>query len=212
MDPDFWQARWACNQIGFHEGKPNSFLVKHFARLSLDPGARVFVPLCGKTRDISWLLSQGFSVVGAELSRIAVEQLFAELGVEPAIAPAGALTRFGGPGIDIFVGDIFDLTREALGPVDAVYDRAALVALPGAMRARYAAHLVDITGTAPQLLVCFVYDQSLVEGPPFSVPAETVEALYGATYRLALLESAPVPGGLKGKCEASEHVWLLGRA
>ncbi|MFG1345924.1 thiopurine S-methyltransferase [Xanthobacter autotrophicus DSM 431] len=212
MEPGFWQARWESNQIGFHEGKPNALLVKHLSRLGLAAGARVFVPLCGKTRDIAFLLDQGFRVVGAELSRLAVEQLFDELAVAPEVAAAGPLTRFSAPGLDIFVGDIFDLDAETLGKVDAVYDRAALVALPGPMRASYATHLAGITADAPQLVICFVYDQSLQEGPPFSVPPETVEALYGAAYRLTLVESVEVPGGLKGKCAASEQVWLLDHA
>ena len=62
MDPDFWHNRWANNQIGFHEGKPNALLAKHFERLGLAPGAHVFLPLCGKTRDIAWLLDLGFKI------------------------------------------------------------------------------------------------------------------------------------------------------
>ncbi|MFG1242777.1 thiopurine S-methyltransferase [Xanthobacter sp. V7C-4] len=213
MEPDFWHARWQTKQIqGFHEGKANAFLVKHFPRLPLASGARVFVPLCGKTRDIAWLLGEGFRVAGAELSRIAVEELFAELGVVPEVTTQSAHTRFSAPGLDIFQGDIFALTPDTLGPVDAVWDRAALVALPKDMRARYAPHLVALTDTAPQLLVCFEYDQSLLAGPPFSVPPEETRTLYGADYVVAAVDTAPVPGGLKGQCEAVEHVWLLERA
>ncbi|WP_454917605.1 thiopurine S-methyltransferase [Xanthobacter sediminis] len=211
MEPDFWQARWTNNQIGFHEGRPNAFLAEYFDALSLPPGARVFVPLCGKTRDIAWLLSRGFAVAGAELSPLAVEQLFAELGIEPAISAAGSLVRYSGPAIDIFQGDIFALTREMLGPVDAIYDRAALVALPQPMRERYARHLVHVTGGAPQLLIAFVYDQSALEGPPFCVTPEEIRAHYGASYEIAQLASAPLPGGLKGKVEATENTWRLGR-
>lgn len=67
MEPGFWQARWETKQIGFHEGKPNAYLVRHLPRLGLAPGARIFLPLCGKTRDIAYLLGQGFAVAGAEL-------------------------------------------------------------------------------------------------------------------------------------------------
>jgi thiopurine S-methyltransferase len=96
-----------------------------------------------------------------------------------------------------------------LGPVDAVYDRAALVALPASMRDRYIAHLTSITAKAPQLLICYEYDQSAMEGPPFSITGEEVLRYYAATYDAKLLASAEVPGGLKGKCSAKEHVWLL---
>jgi thiopurine S-methyltransferase len=149
MDPGFWHQRWAKNEIGFHEPKANPLLVTHFNKLSLPKGGRVFVPLCGKTLDIAWLLSQGYRVAGAELSEVAISQLFADLGVEPQISTIGALTYYRRPDLDIFVGNLFDLSGGVLGAVDAVYDRAALVALPESMRARYTAHLVEITNRAP---------------------------------------------------------------
>ncbi|MFG1264932.1 thiopurine S-methyltransferase [Xanthobacter aminoxidans] len=211
MEPGFWQARWETKQIGFHEGKPNAYLVKHLDRLGLAPGARIFLPLCGKTRDIAYLLGQGFAVAGAELSRIAVEELFAELEVVPEITAAGDLLRFSAPGLDIFQGDIFALTAETLGPVDAVYDRAALIALPPDMRPRYAAHVTAITGAVPQLVVTIVYDQSLVGGPPFSVPSVEVHALHDAGYRVTHLDAVTRPDALKGQWEATEEVHLLER-
>ncbi|MFG1361496.1 thiopurine S-methyltransferase [Xanthobacter pseudotagetidis] len=209
MDADFWHARWTANQIGFHEGKPNVHLEARLARLGLAADGRVFLPLCGKTRDIAWLLARGLRVAGAELSPLAVAQLFEELGVAPEISAAGPLELHRAPGLDVFVGDIFALSADRLGPVDAVYDRAALVALPPSMRPPYAAHLAALAARAPQLLVCFTYDQTQAEGPPFSVAAEEVEALYGAAYRLERLDNCPVPGGLRGKVPAKENVWLL---
>ena len=59
MEPDFWHQRWHNNEIGFHESKVNPALVKHLSSIELASGSRVFVPLCGKTLDIGWLLSQG---------------------------------------------------------------------------------------------------------------------------------------------------------
>ena len=91
MDSSFWHQRWEKNEIGFHEGKPNPFLVKHFHELSVAKGRRIFVPLCGKTQDISWLLSRGYRVAGAELSQLAIEQLFIELGMQPEIATVGSV-------------------------------------------------------------------------------------------------------------------------
>lgn len=209
MDPDFWHERWQKNLIGFHEGEANTLLVAHFAALHLAKGSRVFVPLCGKTRDIAWLLSQGLRVAGAELSRMAVEQLFDELAVQADITTVGKMERFSAPGIDIFVGDIFDLTAEMLGPLDASYDRAALVALPAEMRGRYASHLAEITARAPQLLICFAYDQSQMNGPPFSVDAAEVARVYGDQYKLAQLAEAPASRSFPGKTPAQEVVWLL---
>jgi len=209
METSFWRQKWENNEIAFHQSEANPLLVKYFTELSLAKGRRVFVPFCGKTLDIPWLLSNGYRVAGAELSKIAVEQLFAELGVEPRISRVGAADRYSAENIEIFVGDIFDLSSETLGSIDAIYDRAALVALPEEMRIRYTAHLTEITNRAPQLLITFEYDQSAMEGPPFSVSNEEVNELYGASYDLTLIASTDVPGGLKGRCPAKENAWVL---
>ena len=96
-----------------------------------------------------------------------------------------------------------------LGIIDAVYDRAALVALPTSMRNAYASHLIQITQAAPQLLITFEYDQRLIDGPPFSINEEEVRHHYAATYQLKPVERKEVAGGLKGKVTSVEAIWLL---
>ena len=209
MDPDFWHERWENNQIGFHEGETNALLEAHFGSLGLAGGSQVFLPLCGKTRDIAWLLHQGYRVAGAELSATAINQLFADLTLAPEITNCDSLDRYSAPGIDIFVGDIFDLATDVLGPVDAIYDRAALVALPQGMRTAYAAHLTHLTATAPQFLITFTYDQSMMEGPPFSVSEAEVRRLYESRYEITDTLRKDLQGGLKGQIAATEDVWLL---
>jgi thiopurine S-methyltransferase len=209
VDAPFWHDRWQRNQIGFHEPTVNPLLVAHFDSLSLPAASRIFVPLCGKTLDIHWLLSRGHRVAGAELSEIAVRRLFADLALTPHAAALGKVTRYSAPGLEIFLGDIFNLARSELREVDAVYDRAALIALPGQLRTHYAQHLVQITDRAPQLLICINYEQRLIAGPPFSVDGAEVARLYQGTHDLTALGSADIPGGLKGKCAASDDVWLL---
>ncbi len=209
MDASFWHNRWQTNQTGWHERAVNPLLTTHFPSLNVRLNGRVFVPLCGKSLDLGWLLSRGYAVAGAELSELAVMQLFAELGMEPSISDVGKLRLFRGEKIDIFVGNLFDLSGEILGPVDAVYDRAALVALPKAVRPRYTAHLKSITGIAPQLVIGYEYDQTVVPGPPFSVTPDELHRHYSDGYTLTLLARLDVPGGLKGKCSAMEHIWRL---
>lgn len=202
MDANFWHQRWESNRIGFHQSEVNPLLIAHFKELSLAQGSRVFVPLCGKTLDIGWLLANGYQVTGAELSELAVQQLFAELGIEPEIVDMGKIKHYHASAIDIFVGDIFDLTRGILGAVDAVFDRAALVALPETMRVRYAQHLLEITDNAPQLLITYEYDQKLREGPPFSVSSEEVDRYYKTRYAVSRLASLDLGAG-------TENVWSL---
>lgn len=209
MDESFWHQKWADNKIAFHNSQVNSLLVKYAGMLSLEKGDRVFVPLCGKTLDIGWLLSQGYRVAGAELSEVAINQLFAELGLKPEIVKHGEIVRYSTDELDVFVGNIFDLAGERLGKVDAIYDRAALVALPEKMRDRYTAHLMNITNKAPQLLICFEYDQSLMAGPPHAISREEIHRHYEDSYVLTLAESKQIPGGLKGECPATKNVWIL---
>ena len=102
------------------------------------------------------------------------------------------------------------ITQDILGKVDAIYDRAALVALPPETRVRYTEHLLKITQTAPQLVICFQYDQSLMSGPPFSIVEEEVLQHYAVTYLIKHLETRDVEGGSKGTIPATEAVWLLG--
>ena len=208
MEADFWHRKWQKGELGFHEGRPNTLLTAHLATLGPGQGARVFVPLCGKSVDLHWLLGQGYRVAGVELSALAVGELFRNLGLEPVTERLGALTRYCAQDIDVFVGDIFDLSAQDLGPVHAVYDRAALVALPYETRTRYAAHMAALGGVAPQLAITFEYDQSLIDGPPFSVDADEVGRLYGGLYRSEVVARREVEGGLKGVA-ATETAWVL---
>ncbi|MBC7479288.1 MAG: thiopurine S-methyltransferase [Pseudorhodobacter sp.] len=210
MESEFWLDRWQQGRTGWQQGEPGPFLVQNFATLALPPKARVFVPLCGATPDIGWLRAQGYAVVGAELSGLAIDKVFDALDVTPQVMTLGPLQRHSAPGIDLFQGDIFDLTPQMLGPVDAVHDRAALFALPPDTRRRYAAHLVTLTATAPQLLTCLDYTAPPDQGPPFSVPPDEVARLYAQHYRITLLaeEATQVFGT---STPARQTLWHLAR-
>lgn len=209
MDVHFWHKKWENNEIAFHRSTPNPLLVDHIEVLSLPEGSVIFIPLCGKTLDIAWLLANGYRVTGVELVESAIEQLFAELAMVPKISSVGEIKHYSAKNIDIYVGNIFAVSQKILGSIDAVYDRAALVALPEDLRRRYTAHLIDITNKSPQLLIAYHYDQNLVQGPPFSISNDEVSQHYKKSYNLTLIESSAVEGGMKGKCEATENVWLL---
>ena len=192
MDTQFWQDKWQRNEIGFHLPRPHPLLQRYLPALALDEGARLLLPLCGKTLDIGWLLSQGLEVIGIELSELAVQQLFNELGVQPTTTSWPGGTCYRAPGVTLYQGDFFQLAAAELGAVDAIYDRAALVALPDAMRRRYAARLAELTLAAPQLLITLEYDQAKMAGPPFAVTAEEVGRLYGDLYEMRELSRTEI--------------------
>jgi thiopurine S-methyltransferase len=209
MESAFWHQIWSQGFIGFHEYEVNPFLKNHIQKLQLNHNDRIFIPLCGKTRDIAWLLEAGFRVVGIELSELAVNQLFSELNITPTVTPNPNHLHFSAKNIDIFVGDIFNLSSEYLGEVNAIYDRAALVALPLHMRKKYTSHLMKITKLAPQLLITYEYDSSKREGPPFSIMKDELMTHYYSRYHLTSIASEEVIGGLKGNIESTSRAWLI---
>ncbi len=189
MDTDFWLQRWQEGQIGFHRHDVMPLLQKHWPSLQLPQGSRVLVPLCGKSLDMHWLAAQGHRVLGVELSPLAVTQFFEEAGLDPV----RTTSRYGehvsaGP-IEIIVGDAFGLAPALLADVAGVYDRAALIALPPAMRLRYRDTVYAALPTGCQgLLITLEYPQDEKAGPPFSVAQAEVEALFSAPWQHALAE------------------------
>ncbi|WP_151980074.1 thiopurine S-methyltransferase [Acinetobacter guerrae] len=213
MQHEFWHQRWQENRIGFHQFRPSPLLVEYFNCLELHANARVFVPLSGKTLDISWLIQQGFRVVAVELSQIAVtaliEQLTTDFNFDFKISEENNLIHYSHPKIDIFVGDFFDLTQKQLGQIDAIYDRAALIALPKEMRQRYTQHLIHISQAAPQFLISYEYDQNSFEGPPFSVEPTEIEHLYDHDYDIKCLKEQYVDAQQNKGDNPLSKVWRL---
>lgn len=175
MDADFWLQRWNEGRIGFHRGEVMPLLEKHWPALGLASGSRVFVPLAGKTLDMHWLAAQGHQVLGCELSPLAVDAFFAEAALVPAVsADADGIHHRAGP-LDLVRGDVFALSPGLLGTVAAVYDRAAIIALPPTMRARYVAQVYGrLPAGSRGLLITLEYPQAEKAGPPFAVDEDEV--------------------------------------
>jgi len=188
MEPDFWHERWEQQQIGFHQSEINAHLQAFWPKLDLPKQGRIFVPLCGKSRDLLWLRSQGYEVIGVEISRIAVRDFFQENALVCETKRQGAFERWETDGLVLLCGDFFDLTAEDLDGVVGIYDRASLVALPPAMRPDYARHLTDILPTGvPSLLVSMEYDAAAMQGPPFCVHEDEVRELFAGSGAIDLL-------------------------
>ena len=220
MDAEFWHERWRENRIAFHQNRVNPLLERHHHRLL--PGATgrgekpvVLVPLCGKSEDMWWLRERGWRVLGVELSEIAVRDFFAERGFAAVPETDGLFTRYAADDIELLVGDVFDLTPERLTGVDAVYDRAALVALPPDLRRRYVEHMeTALPERSRTLLITFEYPQHEFDGPPFSVSPGAVDALYAGARTVEHVESvdalrAETGLAARGASALSEHAFLL---
>jgi thiopurine S-methyltransferase len=186
MDNHFWIERWSKREIGFHQRSINAYLQQYWSSLGLTSGTRVFVPLCGKSLDMHWLREQGHPVIGVEVAREAVADFFNEWGVQPEVTRTGPFERWRARQIELWCGDFFDLSAADLADVGAVFDRAALIALPAAVRETYAKRMREILPARAQiLLVTADYAQHEMSGPPFAVSDAEVRTLFaGQAIRL----------------------------
>ena len=198
MHHDFWHERWQTGQIGFHQSTVHPFLARWWPTLGVPATARVYVPLCGRSLDMAWLAARGHAIVGSELSPIAIREFFASQRLEPLRSELGNCVRHTAGPYTILEGDALALTCDQTGPIDAVYDRAALVALPPDMRVAYAASLARLTSPGVRaLLVAFEYPQEMKGGPPFSVAAAEIRELFDPAFtvreveRLDILAESP---------------------
>lgn len=213
MDHAFWHQRWQQQQIGFHRDAFHDLLISYFPKTC--QSGRVFVPLCGKSNDMLWLLDQGYRVFGIELNQIAVETFFAENQLQPTIQQRGKFTEYRVDELVIWLGDVFALTPEDLADVDAWYDRASLVALPEAMRKDYIALLKrTLPDGCAGLLVTVEYPAGYWKGPPFSVSDEEVRVAFGEAFkieRMARVESFMRNNALLEDSPVTEQAYLLYR-
>lgn len=188
MDGEFWRSRWQSGKTAFHRSEHHPLLERYVGRFP--SGGRILVPLAGKTLDMRYLRARGHSVVGVELVEAAVEQFYAEAGWEAEISRTGAHPVYRAEEVELHVADMFHTTPGQLGRINGVYDRAALIALPPVMRARYAAHLAGLLpGHVGVLVITLEYNAREMQGPPFSVPVAEVEAIFGGPFEVFRLES-----------------------
>ena len=218
MNPEFWQARWKEKRIGFNQPKVNPLLIKYFSDLQMAIGSRIFIPLCGKSIDMIWLANQGFDMVGVELVESAVQEFFTENNISYTIKAHDKSSnikcyqgQLSGQTIALWVADIFMLSTNDVGRVDAVYDRAALIAMPEELRLQYSQQVIDLSQNAPQLLLTLNYDQNERAGPPFSISHEQIQQYYSAHYQIQELEGKPSTLNAAPEMAVTEHVWLLNK-
>ena len=214
IDP--WSERWNEGRIGFHLERIHPLLLKHRKELHLDQaGQRVLVPLCGKSLDMRYLVAEGHQAIGVEAVPEAVEEFFREAGLKAEVHREGDRLWHSHGDLRIQVGDIFELELGEFAPVDAIWDRAALIALESEHRQRY----VDILRSALKpdgrvLLVALGYDQDAMQGPPWSVPEEEVRSLWSSAGSITVLERHDVLDGNprfkeSGLSQVTETVYLI---
>ena len=190
MEHQFWHEKWEINELGFHQDHFNPPLVKHWRTLDIPAGSKVFVPLCGKSKDMLWLAQLGYDVVGVELSEIAARSFFDEHGLPAECDKVGPFARYRSDRIQILCGDFFSLTPALLHDVMAVFDRGSLIALPPAMRIRYVGKLKALLQPPVKtLMLTLAHEEELFSPPPHPVYDDEVRSLYQPWCEVEFLET-----------------------
>jgi thiopurine S-methyltransferase len=189
MDAKFWKKAWNEGRTAFHQRDFHEKLTEFFSRLQPQSGEKVLVPLCGKSKDLLWLHELNLHVHGVELHDQAVEAFFSENKLSPVKKTQNRnFTRYNYGNIFIRCGDFFKLDENDI--YDLIYDRAALVALPQTMRQDYAQVIKKaVKKNGRYLLIVYEYDQTKLDGPPFSVAADEIRDLYEDQFAISLVES-----------------------
>jgi len=190
LDENYWNQRWKDGRIGFHQSEINPYLTEFWPELELAKGSKVFVPLCGKSRDMCWLAEQGYQVAGVEFSEQAAQEYFGLRGETPEYSNVKSqhLRYSSGSCLDVFVGDFFDYQPEQL--YDAVYDRAALVAIAPELRQAYVEHLSGMVKKGGKaLLVSLEFADDEHKGPPFSVEQDEIGIIYSSLWSVKVLKT-----------------------
>jgi thiopurine S-methyltransferase len=217
MQAEYWLRRWREGRTGWHKDGVMPLLQEYWPTLVVPRGTRVLVPFCGKTLDMIWLAEQGLRVLGVEVSPLAVEQFFAENGLNPETRETADGVHYTAGNIEIIQGDLFDIDAATLGDCRAVYDRAAIIAQPPDQRARYAAEVYSRLPTGCRaLLITLEYPQSEMEGPPFPVDEAEVRRLFDDQWQIETIERRDIleaqPGFAKqGVTALSTAVYRLTR-
>jgi len=185
-----WLEFWENNEINWHSDVVTQELEEYLGLLKLEPGDKVFFPLCGKSLDMIYLLNQGFSIIGVELSDIGNKQFFHDNSLVYIISSVGEFDLYSANNIEIYCGDFFSLTSKHLYGVKAVFDRKSLIALDRNLRQKYVKHLNDIISLGVRILLLTLhYPQHQMSGPPFSVDKSEVESLFSMAFKYQELKS-----------------------
>lgn len=214
----FWHTLWEGEHLPFHKDEVNQDLPVYFPYLRLPKQSTILVPLCGKSLDLIWLVQQGYRVIGIELVEDAVHQFAKEHSIQFAVDSLDDLKRYFTNNLEIWVADIFTMNKALIKSVDAIYDRAALVALPSQLRSEYVNICLNwLKSNGSILLKTMEYEQSQMEGPPYSVPAAEVEQLYRKCKPIKQVKSQVREKESKdhvferGVHQVKDFVWLIGQ-
>lgn len=199
MELSYWQSRWQKGNTGWHMDTVYPVLPKIWPQLNIPSGARIFVPLCGKSLDLQWLIDQNCTVIGVDISKKALHSIMQQHSEPFEQEASHGFTIYRSEAMTLWEGDVMKLPNDRMPPIDLIYDKAAIVALPPNMRSDYAQKLLSLCSDHTQILMqTFEYIQEEMNGPPFSVDEQELEKLFGKQFSRHLLHEQSKLKELKG--------------
>ena len=197
---DDWNNRWSTTHAGrWQLAGVHPFLLR-YAHLLRDWDNRanktVLVPLCGKSDDLFWLAQTAGlkKVIGIESSSVAITSLLKDYECTRITENIECYSTLAGK-ITIYCGDLFDENMNSTlfgGPVDYIWDRAAIVALHWKDHDRYVKKLLSFQGTPvgkgkyDWLVGAYWHTQH--RGPPFDVDLAHLRHIFGQKVNVEQLD------------------------
>lgn len=191
MEASFWFKSWDLGGFytSFHRPDIHPYVLQYMNPEEIE-GKNILVPLCGKTVDMMYLSQFANQVIGVEIVEKAIMQFFEENNL--SYEHPDEETYISG-NITILKTDFMALTKERIGKIDWILDRASLVALPYEMRVDYMKTLDRISEVGTKQLVVTLEYFPLIHSAPFCITPEEVENYYGAGHVINHVEKPNLP-------------------
>ncbi|MQA41426.1 methyltransferase domain-containing protein [Rugamonas aquatica] len=175
MSPAFWDERFERNFTPWDRGGVPQAL-REFAAASAP--LATLIPGCGSAYELALLADAGWDAVAIDFSPAAVAAGKAAVGAHAA---------------RVVEADFF--SWQPAQPLQLIYERAFLCALPRAMRPQVAARWAALLAPGALLAGYFFFDEA-AKGPPFGIARSELQALLDADFECiaddAVGDSIPV--------------------
>jgi hypothetical protein len=175
LSPGFWDERFAQGFMPWDRGGVPAQL-RQF--ITASPPLATLVPGCGTGYELAALCDAGWHATAIDFAPVAVANARAAVG------------RWAGRVIE---ADFF--TYAPARPLDLIYERAFLCAMPRAMWPQVAARWAALLAPGALLAGYFFFDDA-VKGPPFGIDRAALDALLAASFDCiedaAVTDSIPV--------------------
>lgn len=200
---EYWENRYKTRCLQWHIDEVHPHLLKYLSLLTQeteedpknkDKKLKFFLPLCGKSKDIPFLLNLGFQVFGVEGVDSVIQEFIQENQLDLQLDESRKIYQTKDGQLQIYCGDLFKCPIEEYGPFDCVWDRASLIALEYSFRPAYLDMMKRAVGHGKghdfrYVLQSVKYDKTKCPGPPRAVDSQDIKDHYGSWADVSCLES-----------------------